>query len=98
MAERTAPNTLAVSLMAGLAGAGLALLFAPSSGRETRAKLKNKAVELNSKAHEKLEMGKDKARDLKDKISSSADQAKEDVEEKINTGRARMDKSWEKEA
>lgn len=45
MAERSQQHALIVPIFAGLIGAGVALLLAPRSGRETRAKLRNEASE-----------------------------------------------------
>jgi len=85
MAERTAHNTFTVSILAGLAGAGLALLFAPRSGVETRARLKSKTAELKAQADEKLDMGKEKAQGFKEKLESVVSKAtrrsKEEAEE-----------------
>ena len=37
-------------IVGGLSGAGVALLFAPQSGEETRALIKDKSIELRDKA------------------------------------------------
>jgi gas vesicle protein len=43
---------LAGFVVGGLAGAIVALLFAPQSGQETRALIKDKAIELSERASE----------------------------------------------
>ena len=79
MAERTGHNnTLAISLLAGAAGAGLALLFAPRSGRETRTKLNETTQEMKKQvegslasAKERLHEGTRYAKDMKDDITGA---------------------------
>jgi gas vesicle protein len=96
MADRTAPNTLVVSLLAGLAGATVALLFAPRSGRETREMLHEKADKLKHRTQEgldtarnKVERGVESAKDMKDHltttIANSGRRARERMEEPKDT-------------
>jgi len=54
-------------------GAGLALLFAPASGEETRRRLRREAGKL-----------KDRAEDVIDDLSYEYDRVREDVEEKVD--------------
>jgi gas vesicle protein len=79
MAHRTGSHTLALTVAAGLAGAGLALLFAPRSGRETRARIRKRAHDLKEQADEKMATARDSlhedlehARDLKARLSHKA--------------------------
>ncbi|GAC1387017.1 MAG: hypothetical protein NVS1B7_6270 [Candidatus Saccharimonadales bacterium] len=58
MAERTAPNMLAASMLAGLLGAGFALLLAPRSGRETRELIHKSTDDLKRQATSNLEQAK----------------------------------------
>ncbi len=70
MAERQAHSgNLMLPLMAGLAGAGIALLFAPRSGREMRNHMKGRAEELQQQARET-------ALNAKTQVASTVEQAK----------------------
>ncbi len=60
MTERSANNALWVPIAAGIVGAGLALLFAPRSGRETRDKLRENYGELRDRADGKLAAAREK--------------------------------------
>jgi gas vesicle protein len=89
MAERSSPNIAMVSLMAGLAGAGIALLFAPRSGKETRAGIKRRSAELKDQAEDNLHhavdsinTGIDKTRDsLTEALNKTSRKAKGKYEE-----------------
>lgn len=48
-------SMLAGFVVGGVAGAGVALLLAPQSGKETRAQIQHKTVELRDRAAEKVE-------------------------------------------
>ncbi len=77
MAEQRAQGTtLLVPVLAGLAGAGIALLVAPKSGRETRTELRAKAQEMKRRAQNgydtataKLGTVEDEVRGLQDKVA-----------------------------
>ena len=62
-------------LFGGIVGAGLAFLFAPKSGSETRQRIRELAEDVRDKA-------KDYAEDVKEKITTSMDKGKEFFEEK----------------
>jgi gas vesicle protein len=78
MAERQAHSgSLMVPLLAGLAGAGIALLLAPRSGRETREQLKDRAEDMRLQAKEvtdaaaqQIEAGTQQAKEMKERTSS----------------------------
>ncbi|MDB5164174.1 MAG: YtxH-like protein [Candidatus Saccharibacteria bacterium] len=55
MKEKQGANMVAVTLMAAAAGAGVALLTAPRSGRETRARLKSQAAQAKLKAKQRAD-------------------------------------------
>jgi len=89
----TSLATVMVSFLAGAAiGSGLALLFAPKTGREVREQIKD----LTEDAVDKI---KDYARDAQDKIKSAYESGKEVVMEKksiinsaIEAGKEAMEK------
>jgi gas vesicle protein len=67
-------------LWGAVIGAGLALLFAPQSGEETRRLIKNRGRRLWAAAEEK-------ASEIQDLVSSGFDDAKERVEDAIEERR-----------
>ena len=85
MAERSSPNLLALSLVAGLTGAAAALLLAPRSGKDTRKKLQEQADQLKEKTHDGLHEVKDTVSSGLDKfstaLSTTGKKLKEDYED-----------------
>lgn len=80
--KSNASQVLGATLVGGLAGAGLALLFAPRSGRETREILQKDVDRAKAAADEKIshakstvQKGLDKAKDVKGKLSSKEDES-----------------------
>ena len=79
MAERAAPNnTLMLSVLAGVAGVAAGILFAPKSGKETRAELRQKATMAKDRAKQGVEHAKEtakteveRAKDTKDRVASA---------------------------
>jgi gas vesicle protein len=106
--ERTARSAKPVVtglLVGGAIGAVTALLFAPRSGEETRAEIRNKATEYRdrtvdavndtvsqakSKAHELTERAKDKADELRHRGKEVADEQFERVSQAARTGRKKV--------
>ena len=90
-------STVLVSFLAGAAlGAGLALLYAPKSGREMRDQI----GDLTDDAVDKI---KEYARDAQDKIKATLEEGKETLMEKksilssaIEAGREAIQKEKEK--
>lgn len=73
------------SLLAGMAiGAGLALLFAPASGEETRR-------EITTRARRAQRRAKKAVRDAGDAVVDSFEEARAQVEERIDAARAAID-------
>jgi gas vesicle protein len=82
--------------LGGLIGAGVALLLAPKSGRETREKIKELTGEARGKAEEVIEQ-------LKGKVTSAVEKGKGVLEEKksivttaIEAGKEAYEKEKEK--
>jgi gas vesicle protein len=75
MSQKNA-NVMGVAVVAGLAGAGIALLSAPRSGKETRAKMNAKAQDLKHKAEGQLQRG----RDLTSRMAESFKQSKDEIQ------------------
>ena len=108
MAERASNHSaVLVPVLAGLAGAGLALLFAPRSGKETRAKLQETATDMKRQAEDgvyaardRVESGVNRARDMKErftgaiKTSTTNDKQTNDL---AGTGTSPILTSWEQE-
>jgi gas vesicle protein len=90
-------GTVLISFLAGAAiGSGLALLFAPKSGREVREQIKD----LTDDAVDRI---KDYARDAQDKIKTTFDEGKELLKEKksiissaIEAGKEAIEKERER--
>ncbi len=59
MAERSDANVLGATLLGGILGAGLAVLFAPRSGKETRERINHG-----------IDQAKDQSKELKDRLSN----------------------------
>jgi len=70
-----AGSVLLAFMIGGIVGAGLALLMAPQSGKETQQKIK----ELTNEAKEKIT---DYIGGVKEKVTSTVQHGKEFVEEK----------------
>ena len=96
MVRRGAAGIIAGAVMAGmiiggLVGAVIALLYAPSSGEETRAKISGKAIELRNRATETVNdtvsQTKSKAQELKentlDRAAEMKQRAKTITDEKL---------------
>jgi gas vesicle protein len=62
-------------LLGGVVGAGVALLLAPQSGRETRTRIREFTEDMKEQA-------KDYVEDVKDKVTSSIEKGKGLYEEK----------------
>ena len=75
-------GTVLIAFAAGaLIGAGVALLYAPQTGEETRRMIAEKAEELKKQAMEKYEAGKDAIREKKEHLAAAYEAGKEGYRE-----------------
>jgi gas vesicle protein len=74
-------NFLAVFAVGALAGAGIALLYAPRSGEETRGLIAAKGRELKGKATDALGDARDFIDDKKAEIAAAVEAGKEAMRE-----------------
>jgi gas vesicle protein len=79
--ERRSGSGIGLFLLGAAVGAGLALLFAPQSGEETRADIRRVARKAKRKARDLGESGRELAEDL-------LETGREAVEELADTGRS----------
>lgn len=86
MTERHAPTSgLQTVLLAGLAGAGLALLFAPRKGSETRQMLREAAETAKSRAQDDLTSVRHTAQDMGEKAKDAQNKATSAIKSKAHS-------------
>jgi gas vesicle protein len=83
-------------LLGGIVGAGVALLLAPQSGRETRAKIKDLAEDVKEKAAGYVEDTKEKVASYVDKGRGLYDEKKSLVKSAIEAGKEGYEKEKER--
>ena len=71
-------------LLGGLIGGVTALLFAPRSGEETRAEIRDRAIELRDRTTETVTQAKSKAYELKDNAWEKAEELKQRGQQALN--------------
>ncbi len=83
MAERDVNvGSILIAFAAGaIVGAGIALLYAPQSGEETRRMLTEKADELKRNAKDGLEHGKETLKSKRDQLAAAIEAGKEGFRE-----------------
>jgi gas vesicle protein len=96
--QRMHSNSLKIATFAGIAGASLALLFAPRSGRETRDRMRTRASTMRHKAGDKLETAKQTveeraqaAMEMKDRAEQAMAAGKRSAREKYEELRNNKD-------
>lgn len=96
MEHKQSSNTMGVVVLAAVAGAAAALLFAPKKGTEMRSELKGryqdtmtrtqqKAKEAQSTASDKLTRAQDKVHSMTSKAQDKAQDAKSKGKNEIDT-------------
>lgn len=86
-----AGSGIALFLLGAAVGAGVALLFAPQSGDETRAQLRRGARKMKRKARDLAESGRDIVDDLQRQGRSAVKDAKSALEERLARHREAAD-------
>lgn len=107
MTEAKSDRTLLMPILAGLLGAGLALLFAPRSGKETRDRMRMRAEDVKHQAEEgmtevreSLDRSIREAQDLKRRLSTTLDkgkQARKERESREAPEQSPVLSTWEEE-
>ena len=83
-------------LLGGVVGAGLALLFAPQSGRETRQKIKDLTDDVKEKSAEYVNQVKEKATSLVEEGKGYYEEKKSVLKSAVEAGKEAYEKEKEK--
>lgn len=70
-----------------LAGAVLSLLYAPSSGKETREKIRDTSVDAKNRT---VELAQQASESAKENVQNLVEQGKENVQELVTQGKERL--------
>jgi gas vesicle protein len=79
-------------IMGGLIGAAVALLYAPQSGEETRAAIRDKSIELKDQASEQAAQLRDQAQVRIADLQSQAQQQLTTLQEQVTVMQDRLRK------
>lgn len=82
-------NVLLAFAVGAIAGAAIALLYAPASGEETRETLKRKAREGRDKVRDMAERGRDFVRDERDAVVAAVEHGREAYEQSKHAPRGK---------
>ncbi|MDH4233133.1 MAG: YtxH domain-containing protein [Nitrospirota bacterium] len=85
-------------LLGGVVGAGLALLFAPQSGRETRQKIREMADDVKEKTSDYVHEAKGKVSSLVEEGKGYYDEKKSILKSAVEAGKEAYEKEKEKYA
>jgi gas vesicle protein len=78
--DHSAGTVIAAFIVGALAGAAVALLFAPASGQETRRKLAEKAREGRKRADELIRDGREFVEQHRDTVAAAINRGREAFE------------------
>ncbi|MFO7535502.1 MAG: YtxH domain-containing protein [Kiritimatiellia bacterium] len=81
MSENNSGTSVAAFLAGALAGAGIALLLAPKSGKDTRDLIARRADDLKDRAEQALSDAKSMLNSRKTEITAAVEAAKDAVRE-----------------
>ena len=70
--SRSGASGLSGFMLGAIVGAGVALLFAPATGTDTRRRLGDTAKRLGSAARDRIQEGKDRLQEGKERIQEGA--------------------------
>ena len=79
--ENSSGNVLMAFMLGAVAGAAVALLYAPTSGEETRQKLAKKAREGREKAEAVAREGRDFVARQRENLSAAVERGRETFEQ-----------------
>ena len=82
--------------MGGVVGAGIALLLAPQSGRETREKIKEMADDVKLKTTDYIQKAKDNVTSAVDESKGYYDEKKSLVKAAVDAGKEAYEKEKER--
>jgi gas vesicle protein len=85
--ERGGGSQTGSFLIGALLGAGLALLFAPKSGEETQAELKERARELRGTAEDKVRVAQKELEERLDHARAGVSDRLDSVKDAVTAGR-----------
>jgi gas vesicle protein len=95
--ERRSGGGVGAFLLGAAVGAGLALLFAPQSGEETRATMRRTGRRMRRQARELADTGRDAVEEVARTGKAAAKEAREAIEQRLAKHRARRDESFDGE-
>lgn len=89
------PNTFLVgALFGGLLGAGIMMLFAPQSGKRTRAQIQRKGLQMREQATDAFEEGMHQTRrtahKLKAELNATAKEIQDNSQELLDEQKVRL--------
>ncbi|MEK6759486.1 MAG: YtxH domain-containing protein [Deltaproteobacteria bacterium] len=86
--ERTRRGgTVLAFLIGGVVGAGIALLYAPNSGAQTRKKMKDGLGDATDWTRDKYDDARHTVADTTDKVRQIVDEKKEDLKAAVDAGK-----------